>query len=205
MNLAARIGAVALSAAGFAACFVALGRPWLLHLFGGVAVLSAILVVALGGVRLAWPWRAPRRDLLLGLAVGLGMIALTYPGHALATGWWPGLAREVQVLYAGMRPPPGQALAILWIPLVAAVEELLWRGAVPALLGLQQHPRRALLLSLALYALAQAASGSLLVVALGLGCGAVWSALRWTSRGLWAPILCHVLWSTAVLGLWPLQ
>jgi membrane protease YdiL (CAAX protease family) len=196
---------VILSVLGFAACFLALGQPWVLHLFGAVALTSAILVVTVAGPRLSWPWQAPGRDLVIGLAAGLAMTGLTYPAHALVTPWSPWLTREVSLLYAGMRPPPGHQLALLWIPIVAVVEELLWRGAVPQLLGQQRHPRRALALSLALYALAQAASGSVLVVVLGLCCGAVWSALRHHSRGLWAPIICHLLWSTIVLGAWPLR
>jgi membrane protease YdiL (CAAX protease family) len=199
-----RLALVLACTALFCACFLALGRPWLLHLFGVVSLLI--------GAALLWSMRdallgllRPRlRDVGVGIGLGALMIALTYPIYALAVELVPALAPETAKLYAALRPGGVLALPLLWLPLVGAVEELLFRGALVEVLGVATRPRRAALLALLVYTLGQAASASLVVVLLSFGCGAIWTAARLWSRGLIAPLLSHVIWSTTLLGLVPL-
>jgi len=191
-------------AALFCACFFALGQPWLLHLFGAASLLIS--------AALWWSFREALRPLLrpraraLGVGVALGalMTTLTYPVYHLAVELVPALSGETERLYAALRPGGVLALPLLWLPLVGVVEELRFRGALVEALGGARRPLRAALLALLVYTLGQAVSASVVVVLLCLGCGAIWTAARLWSGGLWAPLVSHVIWSSTLLGLFPL-
>jgi len=199
-----QVVAVMAAAICWSSCFLALGTPWVLAIF--------FTVSALVGGALLWFMRArllelltPRpRDLLIGVVLGGVMVALTYPAFGIASELLPELDDAVGLLYAESMVAPWSLSPALLLPLIGAVEELLWRGAVLELLEQRFSRAQAAGLSLVAYALAQSASGSWLVVVLGLGCGLVWLGARlWTDR-LIAPLIAHVVWSTVVLGAWPL-
>lgn len=151
--------------------------------------------------------RISRRGLAWGLAVGMVMTASTYAGYPVAAGIDAGVATGVSDLYAQLElGHPVMALPL--VSIVVAGEELLWRGVL--LEGLTPGPpyRQRWLASIAIasgvYATAQLGFGSVLLVAVAFGCGAVWSALRLHTGELVAPLLAHGIWSAFVLWLVPL-
>ena len=55
-----------------------------------------------------------------------------------------------------------------------------------------------------LYALANLASGTWILPVVALLLGALWGALAERSRGLWLPLVCHLVWDAFVFALVPL-
>jgi membrane protease YdiL (CAAX protease family) len=78
-------------------------------------------------------------------------------------------------------------------------EEIFFRGALYAAIG----PRRPVLLSTLIYALATLATGNPMLVFAALTLGAVLGLQRRASGGLLAPILTHVTWSVCMLFILP--
>jgi membrane protease YdiL (CAAX protease family) len=56
-----------------------------------------------------------------------------------------------------------------------------------------------------LYALPQAGSGSWLLMAVALGCGALWTLQREWTHGLLVPTITHLGWSLCLFVLVPLE
>jgi membrane protease YdiL (CAAX protease family) len=170
---------------------------------------AAGLVILLRARRQLGPLlRLSLRGSVLGLGVGAAMTAATYLGYPMVAALEPAVAAEVRGLYQQLElGDPATALPLVCI--VVAGEELVWRGAL--LEGLAPGRRWSsrelgkVALASAAYAVAQAGFGSALLVAVALPCGAVWAALRLHTRELGAPLLSHLVWSSFVLWLVPLQ
>jgi membrane protease YdiL (CAAX protease family) len=147
-------------------------------------------------------WRPTPRSLVWGVGAGVVMTALTYPAFAFASMLWTGLPGALAPLYVKAR-----VASPLWeIPaclVIVAGEEALWRHLAPkAWLG--RGLGAAWLFSLGTYAVAQAGTGSWLVVVAALLCGAVWSGLRFATGSLVAPLVCHTVWTLTVVVAYPL-
>lgn len=154
-------------------------------------------------------WRALRswfrvtpRAVIAGGAVGVGMTLLTYPVFRFAVQLEPGLEAQVRGLYIGAQSTT-LARALCWVVMIILSEELLFRGAGPATLRNYMPERAAFGVSLVVYALAQAGTGSWIVMAMALGCGALWSLLRYYTGSLVAPLIAHLIWSPVVIILHP--
>jgi membrane protease YdiL (CAAX protease family) len=162
---------------------------------------SAVVLVLYRREAGRW-FRARARDLAIGLLVGALMTALTYPIYHLAVSWLPALAPLVAGLYRTSHEGH-VAAALLWVLVIIAAEELLFRGAWLAVLERQLGRHAAFGLSVALYAGAQAFSGSWIVGFLALCCGALWTLERMLTGSLVAPLVSHMIWTPTVILLHP--
>ena len=94
----------------------------------------------------------------------------------------------------------GPRLFVLAVALINGVaEEVFFRGAAHSAFG--RH--RPALWATALYALVTVATLNLALVVAGVVMGVVFTAERQATRGVLAPIITHVTWSTLVLFLLP--
>jgi membrane protease YdiL (CAAX protease family) len=137
-----------------------------------------------------------------GVAIGIGMTAATYPIYAFAAKLAPSLADDVRVLYSGAHTTT-LGRAMLWIFAAACAEELLFRGAWPTTLRHFMPAPVAFFVSLVTYSLAQAGTGSWIVVALAFACGTFWTLQRYYTGSLLSPLISHLIWSQTVLLLYP--
>jgi membrane protease YdiL (CAAX protease family) len=79
----------------------------------------------------------------------------------------------------------------------------LFRGAWPSTLRHYMPAPVAFGVSLVTYALAQAGTGSWIVVALAFACGTFWTLQRYYTGSLLSPLISHLIWSQTVLLLYP--
>lgn len=170
-----------------------------------LAVLGVVVTVAL---HLRVPelralWRPALSSTLWGLAVGGALVGATYALFPPACALVPGLDDEVRELYRSALGAPRVVLAT--VAFVVIAEETIWRGALLGALRADHGPVAAVLLSAALYAAAQAGAGSVVLVAAAFGLGIVWGALALVTRGLFAPLVAHLVWTPIVLVLVPLR
>lgn len=198
-------------AARAAVVMVATTTWWALPLLVGaraaatiwLPVLSVLLMAVLGWVerrRLRELLALKARPLLIGVGAGAAMTAVTYPLYGVLRGWLPAFADAVALAYGPLAGAAGVAYLPRLLAVVAA-EEMLWRVSW---LQLSRLPRAWLwALSLLTYALAQSNVGPWVVPLTAGACGAAWMFLRWWSDSLWAPLLCHAIWSATVLSLAP--
>lgn len=178
------------------------GRPEMYSIIGGYALLAGALVIWL--FRAApGAWFRPRaRDLAIGVGVGVVMTLLTYPLYSLAVRLVPALAGVVAQLYRSSHQGHWP-IALAWLVVIIGAEELLFRGAWLAVLSPRLGTRTAVGLSVALYALAQAFSGSLVVALLALCCGMLWTLERVLTGSLLAPLISHLIWTPTTILLRP--
>jgi|GEM_PF-1057321 len=216
MMVSSGIGAPARAAAaivlsmGWAVTFVAaVEQDRLYPLLGTAAAVVAVASVALSSsVRASV--RPTIRDVVLGFVVGVVLVVGTHVGYALLVDVLPGLGTDVARLYGvAAVTPPRLAVVIL----IAVAEELLWRGLL--LDALQQRrwlrwqvagmDAPGVLVAAVVYGAAQAGPRSAWLVVAGVGLGVVWGLMGLRSRGLWMPIVAHLVWTLTVLGAWPLR
>ena len=130
--------------------------------------------------------------LLLGVVLFGGFLAAKLLADHL-----PVLSGSVRGLLDGADAGPRGA--VLAIALVNGLgEELLFRGALQSLFA-----RRALLLTVAVYALVTVATLNTALVVAAVVMGTVLSAERRATGGVVAPIVTHLTWSTLMLLLLP--
>jgi len=192
---------------GFA--WVALAGSWLPLATLAVLAAARLLVGDAGTRRLLKPRPG---SWALGAAGGAGMVALTYALYRPMTAAFPGLPAATRELYEVLRAGGYRPLALAGLVLVvSACEEVVWRGrplaAAAAAAGSRRltWPAVARVAGLAaLYGSAHLPSGSLLLAALGAGCGFAWGLLRVGGRSLWPAIVTHAAWDLAILVGWPL-
>lgn len=168
---------------------------------GGAAVLlgSAVLLTSPAVRR---QLRPDRSRILLGLAMGLCMVAGTYVLAPLLHHFGV-IEHDLRRLYSAFRVTGTGSAAIALGPVVVG-EELVWRGAVQGALEHRLGRRGAAVAAALVYAAAHAPMGSALLVATALVCGLVWSALRAVSGSLVPSLLCHVIWDAVVLLAFPI-
>lgn len=179
-----------------------------------VGPLAAYAAIAAGvmvwrGWRLLAPMlRVSLSGVVWGLGVGALMTALTYALYPLARAALPTIADDVQGLYRQL-DLGSLAAALPLVCVVVAGEELVWRGTLLEAVATARAWNRRRFAQIAfvsaVYAVAQAGFGSLLLVVVAFGCGLVWSALRLQTKQLVAPLASHLVWSSFVLWLVPLE
>lgn len=165
------------------------------------AAISAVLMT-LRSHALLRRLRPKARDVAIGIGVGVGMTLATYPAFAAARALFPELAAEVAELYRQSHDE-SLATALAWVVVILTAEELLWRGAWIEALTARFGPFRAGALSVVIYALTQLSSGSFIVCLLAFCCGAIWTAQRYYTGSLLAPLLSHLIWTPTVILLVP--
>jgi membrane protease YdiL (CAAX protease family) len=74
-------------------------------------------------------------------------------------------------------------------------EEFFWRGLFQSRLAATMGWPLAALVTWSAYVVANAASGSLPILAGGIVSGAVWGALALWTHGILASVLCHAVWT----------
>ena len=171
---------------------------------GVAAALSLLLAWLCAGRRLC-PLLAPdTRQVLLGVAGGLLMIAVTHAVYAVATRLLPAIVAETKALYALLDQPPGPIWALPVLVLVVFAEEVVWRGLLHDGLQRAMNRPRSVLLGAALYALPQLVGQSVLLPVVALGCGMIWGYQRTRSVSLVPVFLTHLVWDLGVFFLLPL-
>ena len=147
--------------------------------------------------------RSSTRSFAIGLAAGAIMSLATRLAFPFVVTFAPFLGEAVGELYVLSRVTRPTIELSAFVAILLA-EELLWRGLLFEPLRSRLGPRGAILLSSLVYALAQGGTGSAVVVAIAFACGVVWSALREHTGGLVAPLVCHAVWTTMTVLLFPL-
>jgi len=199
-----RPACVAAATAAMAAALASTGsaNTWLVTGIAGCAAIALAWIVDAPALR---ERLAPAmRPAALGLAVGLAMVAATLLGWPPIERAFPPLGDALERAYRPLADWPGARAALPVIALVVLAEELVWRGVLVEHLEARGPRAGRTALAAALYAGTQLTTGSLLLVAVALACGAVWTALRLHTRSLLAPLIAHLVWALAVFALRPL-
>lgn len=183
-----------------------LAAAWHARFAYGLWVVNAVAAVA--GIVLARSamgsrWRvycgASAKNAALGIALGIGLAAVTEVSARLLLPWMPAVRHETQRLYAVLRESLAAHQYAPIVATVAAAEELVYRGVVTARCERHSNSQWSVVAtSTALYALPLAASGSWLLVAMGLTLGATLTIAQLRTQSLLVPFLAHVIWAEAV-------
>ncbi len=169
---------------------------------GGLALATVWIVGGLAAGRLHVGWARTRdaglaRPVVQPVALALLAVAVFLLG-AVLVGLVPWLAAPVEDVLDHARYG---SLPLIW--LVAVVtgvgEELYFRGALFAAVG-RRHP---IAITTAVYVVATAATGNLMLALAALLLGLLTGAQRRVTGGVLAPIITHVIWSSAMLLLLP--
>jgi membrane protease YdiL (CAAX protease family) len=171
-------------------------------IMGPYATLISATVLTMRGHALRRAMRPTLRNVGVGIGLGVLMTAATYPAYHLAQRLFPALAANVAQLY---RQSHDESLpvALAWVVVIMSAEELLWRGAWVEALTARFGRTYAGVLSVLIYAATQLSSGSFIVCLLAVVCGAVWTAERYYTRSMIAPLLSHAIWTPTVILLLP--
>jgi membrane protease YdiL (CAAX protease family) len=137
------------------------------------------------------------RPLLVGIVLGLAAVAVFYAG-ALIVRLVPPLHDLVADVLAHA---VYGSLPLVWLITVVngLAEEIFFRGGLFAAIG-RKHP---VVISSVIYALATVVTANLMLVFAALILGPVLALLRRSSGGILAPMITHVVWSSAMLFLLP--
>jgi membrane protease YdiL (CAAX protease family) len=192
---AAAISAVVLGAALLWATFHTERGSTAFWLVGyALAAVWVVGAAAVGGVR---PGRASVAPLLASVGVGIAAFGVVYASSRLLA--------DVPVLGGALDRVEGTADAahvgaVLLLAVVNAVsEELFFRGALASMVRPSDAAMRTILTTTVVYALVTAASLNVALVLAAVGMGLLFAVLAWWSRGVIAPSVCHVVWSTLML------
>jgi len=191
---------------------IALASAWRLPVPSGIWLINA-LAALLGITSGIWAistqhhplFRRTKRDLLIGVAVGICLIAGSQLVTRLVFLQFEVAKAELARLYALLETYPGARRAFPILMLVVLAEELVFRGAVTTWLGERCRPIVAIGLSTLLYLIPLMASGSWLLVLVGLSTGIVWTSARMWSQGLVVPLVSHALFSAATFVWLPIN
>jgi CAAX protease family protein len=138
---------------------------------------------------------------LVGALSGIALYAATRTFVAIVAGWaW--FARSVEAIY-GPTEQIGRGFAVALTIAMAATEELFWRGLFQARVSAGAGAAVGATLTWLAYVAANLPSTSAPIVAGALVGGAVWAGLAWWSGGLLASLLCHAIWTGAMVALPP--
>jgi membrane protease YdiL (CAAX protease family) len=175
--------------------------PWLSNT---LAAPIAIGVVFVCGLRPGFgPTRA--RIVLEAIACGLVLALLSWWLSPLASQQLPGIGLELTTLYATLNRSPGPTLGAPIVGLSVLTEEVVWRGVLVDWCETRMSPWRVVLVCTLAYTVPMAFSGSLLLVAVALGLGAVLTAQRLYYR-TWMPcFVTHLTWNLLVFVVHPLR
>lgn len=175
------------------------------------AVLGTIALLRLRARDELWLLRPRAGDLTVGALVAFLLYGVTFATHALLTA--PGSPRHGWILriYVLLGDPFSDTRHLVagGVALVGVLEELTWRGLVTPMLERRHGELWAPLAASALFALAHlptlelladpVAGPNPLVVLAALGCGLVWSYLRWRTERLVPVLLSHGLFTWLIV------
>lgn len=171
-----------------------------------MASVLAVIVVVRAVPSLRDTLRPNVRDAVIGIVFGVftvGATVLLYP-PLRDLDLVPGLADEVRRFYGIV---PFTLVVVPLIVLVAAAEELVWRGLFLAAFPNARTTAQlagAIAVGAVAYALGQL-GGAPVLGGVALFFGVLWGIEAKLTRGLVAPMLSHLIWTTSVFGVWPLE
>lgn len=175
---------------------------WIVEAIAGVVGI-ALALFAFGG-----SWRTAlalsKRNAAAGIGLGLFLVIATQLSARLLLPYMPPVLAETRRLYALMQGPFGAAHYAPLVALVVVAEELVYRGVVTTLCEQRLRPMQTVVCATALYAVPLVASGSWLLVAIGVTLGACWTVARLRSQSLLVTLLAHYLWSCSTFVVFPL-
>lgn len=94
--------------------------------------------------------------------------------------------------------------AWLSLPVIACGEEILFRGLILEEMSERWGKRIAYPASVLVYAGAQSGAGIALLPGLALGFGVLFAWEAHATRGLWAPLITHLIWTPSVVVFFPI-
>jgi len=171
---------------------------------GGAAVALGVAVWVADREQAGRLLRPSPRLLAVGAAAGVAMAAVTALLYPVLARRLPFIAPDTALLYSAFRAPSLAVASIALAPVVVG-EELVWRGVVQAALTRRFGGPFGVVCAAVAYALAHAALGSPVLVAVALLCGIAWGALRAASKSLVPPLVAHLVWDALVLLWLPLD
>jgi membrane protease YdiL (CAAX protease family) len=174
---------------------------WLVNAAAAMCGIAMAHTAARHGLLDCVSWRA----LCAGAVGGVGLVGITHALAHLILPRWHALALETRRLYSMIDDARGSATALLVILLVVVTEELVYRGLVTTELLKRLRLPAAVCCSVLLYALPLAASGSWVLVAIGVTLGTFWTLARIWSDGLVVSLVSHAIWSAATFVVLPLD
>jgi membrane protease YdiL (CAAX protease family) len=136
-----------------------------------------------------------------GVASGLALYGGTL-AFVLVLRRWPVFDLHVAEVY-GRRGATAPSVAITLAILTAVGEELFWRGLFQPELSDATGRLTGALLAWGTYVAANAASGSLPILAGALVGGATWGALALWTGGVLASLSCHAVWTGLMVAIPP--
>ena len=159
---------------------------------------AAVAALATGRVELSprveW-WLAA----LAGLGTGLALYGATF-AFVVVVARWVRFDRHVAEIYGQAGGRSLLVTLVLAAGLVAPGEEVFWRGLFQGRLAdATTWPAGAALTWFA-YAMANAASGSLPIIAGAVVSGAIWGALALWTHGVLASLVCHSSWTALMIA-----
>ncbi len=175
---------------------------WIIEAIAGIVGISLALFAF--GASLRTALGLSKRNAAAGFGLGLLLVIATQISARLLLPHLPEVLAETRRLYALMQGPFGAAHYAPLIAVVVVAEELVYRGVVTTLCEQRLRPMQTVVCATALYAVPLAASGSWLLVAIGVTLGACWTIARLRSQSLLLTLLAHFLWSCSTFVVFPL-
>lgn len=140
------------------------------------------------------------RALLEGALVGLFLVVAAHFVYPFLPRWFPFVETGVQQALHSLSTDSAWAT----LPLIAFTEEILFRGLLLDEMIEKWGARIAYPVSVLFYAGAQSGAGIALLPGLAFGFGAVFAFERYRTRGLWAPLVTHLIWTPSVVVFFPI-
>jgi len=196
----------AIAVAGAVAVFVgwrlvATGRTSVWVTMGAVEGAAGIAALVTARAPLS-PQVAPGVAAAAGLGSGVALYLATAV-FVLVVRRWPRFDRNVAEIYDQRKGLSLPLALILASGVTASGEELFWRGLFQGQMVTPVGWVGGALVTWGVYILANAASGSLPILAGAIVSGAVWGGLALWTHGVLASLLCHSAWTALMLSLPP--
>lgn len=186
------------------------GAPnfWLIMSCAAVILTSLALAFStdLGRLR---PVEKPLWQVLGGIALAFVLWGIFWIGDKVSALLFDFARPEVDAVYAMKTGLSPALIAVLLLVLIGPAEEFFWRGYVQhtleRLCGGRNPKDRALLITVAVYALVHVWSCNFMLVMAALVAGLVWGLVyRFCPKALPALIISHALWDALVFVLLPI-
>ena len=155
--------------------------------------------------RIGWNWRRIAGQFLLGCLIAFALWGVFYIGDKLSQLMFGFARTQVDNVY-GMKDGTSPTLiAVLLLVLIGPAEELFWRGYVQRTMSGKYGADKAMVITLAVYALIHIWSFNFMLVMAALVAGAVWGLLyRLKPSMLPALVVSHALWDALVFIIIPI-
>jgi membrane protease YdiL (CAAX protease family) len=180
------------------------GRIGIWLAVGGAAIALGLAVGLLDRAATRRSLLPSVRLVLLGLAAGVVMAAMTYALYPVLAPFAPIIVTGTAHLYATFRAPSATIATLALVPIILG-EEVVWRGVVQGALVQRLGTWGGITATTLAYALAHAPLGSPILVAVAVACGLAWGVLRAVSASLVPALVAHLVWDLLVLLWLPLD